>query len=232
MDRHDVTNAEFAAFVDATGYATTAERKPDWDQLKQQLPPDTPRPSDERLVPGSLVFVASDQAVPLDDWSRWWRWVPGANWRHPQGPDSDIAGQHDYPVVQVSFEDARAYAHWAGQRLPTEAEWEFAARGGLAGKRYAWGDEYLPGGRVMANTWQGRFPVNEGRHGLTRVESYPANGYGLFDMTGNAWQWTADWYRADAFERAASTARIIDNPQGPVDSYDPEDALNPQAANE
>jgi formylglycine-generating enzyme len=229
MDRYDVTNAQFRRFVRATGYVTTAERKPSWNELKQQLPSDPVKPDDATLVPGSLVFVPTTRPVSLDDWTQWWRWVPGASWRHPEGPGSDIIGKDDYPVVQVSFEDAQAYASWAGKRLPTEAEWEFAARGGLSGKRYVWGDKLTPNGARMANTWQGRFPVNEGHHGLSRVGSYPANGYGLFDMTGNAWQWTADWYRADAFERAAAEGQTPVNPTGPADSYDPEDRLNERA---
>ena len=227
MDRHQVTNAEFEKFVAATGYMTTAERAPNWEELKQQLPPGTPQPSADVLVPGSLVFTPTDQPVALDDWTAWWRWVPGANWRHPEGPQSDISDKQDYPVVQVSFEDVLAYAKWAHKRLPTEAEWEFAARGGLHGKRYVWGDELKPSGKSMANVWEGTFPVAGGVHGLVKVASYPANGYGLFDMTGNAWHWTADWYRADAFRLAAATSATSKNPAGPADSYDPEDALNP-----
>jgi formylglycine-generating enzyme required for sulfatase activity len=227
MDRHQVTNAEFAKFVQATGYVTTAERAPDWQQLKQQLPPDTPKPDASLLVPGSLVFTPSEYPIPLDDWSRWWRWVPGANWRHPEGPDNSVVGKDDYPVVQISFADAEAYAKWIGKHLPTEAEWEFAARGGLNGQRYAWGNEFEPGGKSMANTWRGQFPVANGQHGLIKVASYPANAYGLFDMTGNAWHWTADWYRADAFDSASKAGTTLTNPQGPSNSYDPEDTLNP-----
>ena len=159
IDEHDVTNAEFAKFVEATGYITTAEKKPDWEELKKQLPADTPKPDDSVLVAGSLVFTPTPQRVPLNDLSAWWRWVPGACWRHPEGPDSNITGRENHPVVQVSWDDAVAYAKWAKKRLPTEAEWEFAARGGLEGKRYTWGDEFRPGGKWMANTWQGTFPV-------------------------------------------------------------------------
>jgi formylglycine-generating enzyme required for sulfatase activity len=227
MDRHQVTNAEFAHFVQATGYVTTAERVPDWQQLKQQLPPDTPKPDASLLVPGSLVFTPSEYPIPLDDWSRWWRWVPGANWRHPEGPGDSLVGRDDYPVVQISFADAEAYAKWIGKHLPTEAEWEFAARGGLNDQRYAWGNEFEPGGKSMANTWRGQFPVANGQHGLTKVASYPANAYGLFDMTGDAWHWTADWYRADAFDSASKAGTTLTNPQGPSNSYDPEDTLNP-----
>jgi formylglycine-generating enzyme required for sulfatase activity len=228
MDAHHVTNAEFRRFVVSTGYVTTAERKPDWDDLRQQLPPGTPRPEEHQLVPGALVFVGTDRPVPLDDWSLWWRWVPGANWRHPQGPQSSIEGKDDHPVVQVSYVDAGAYARWADKRLPTEAEWEFAARGGLEQADYGWGDDLEPGGKKMANTFAGAFPVVStqtlGAHGTTPVGSYPANGYGLFDMAGNAWQWVQDWYRSDAFEREAGRGVAL-NPQGPTESYDADSAV-------
>jgi formylglycine-generating enzyme len=157
IEEHDVTNAEFAKFVEATGYVTTAEKKPNWEELKKQLPPGTPKPDDTVLVAGSLVFTPTTRPVPLNDLSAWWRWVPGAYWRHPEGPDSDIAERESHPVVQVSWDDAVAYAKWAGKRLPTEAEWEYAARGGLENKRYPWGDEFRPGGKWMANIGKGFF---------------------------------------------------------------------------
>jgi len=236
MERTHVTNAEFARFVEATGYVTTAERKPDWETLKVQLAPGTPRPPDEALVPGAMVFAGTDRPVPLDDYSRWWAWVPGANWRHPRGPGSSIEGKDDHPVVQVSWEDAAAYARWADKRLPTEAEWEFAARGGLEQATYAWGDEFRPGGKDMANVWntaQQPFPVVSARAGgatgTSPVGTFPANGYGLYDMTGNAWQWVADWYRADYFSQQAGRGTIVD-PQGPDDSYDPDDRGVPAEA--
>jgi formylglycine-generating enzyme required for sulfatase activity len=238
MDRHHVTNGEFRAFVQATGYVTTAERKPDWETLKVQLPAGTPRPPDSALVPGGMVFVGTDRPVPLHDYSRWWRYVPGADWRHPGGPGTSIEGKDDHPVVQVSYEDAQAYAKWAGKRLPTEAEWEFAARGGLEQATYAWGEQFSPGGRQMANVWQGqqgqRFPVISpkagGALGTSAVGTFPANGYGLYDMTGNAWQWVADWYRADQFQREAVMGRAVDDPAGPAGSWDPDDAGVPTDA--
>jgi formylglycine-generating enzyme len=235
MDRTHVTNAQFREFVAATGYVTTAERKPDWEDLKVQLPPDTPRPPDEAMIPGAMVFVGTDAPVDYRDLSRWWRYVPGADWKHPQGPGSNIDGKDNHPVVQVSYEDVGAYAKWAGKRLPTEAEWEFAARGGLEQATYAWGEEFKPNGESMANIWdvsrQGRFPVVNpkagGATGTMRVGTFPPNGYGLVDMTGNAWQWASDWYRADFFDRELQQYgnSVIDNPRGPDDSWDPDDAL-------
>ncbi|WP_416232990.1 formylglycine-generating enzyme family protein [Castellaniella sp.] len=239
MDVTHVTNDQFAEFVRRTGYVTTAERKPDWDTIRVQLPPGTPRPPDAVLVPGAMVFVGTAGPVDLSDYSQWWRYVPGADWQHPQGPGSSIEGKGDHPVVQVSYADVQAYAQWAGKRMPTEAEWEYAARGGLEQATYAWGDELMPDGQPMANYWdrnQGTFPVVKpeagGAAGTLPVTSFPANGYGLYDMTGNAWQWAADWYDARYFARQAkaSQGEPIDDPHGPPRSYDPSDAGVPAYA--
>jgi formylglycine-generating enzyme required for sulfatase activity len=199
MDVTEVTNAEFAQFVKATGYITTAERKPDWNELKKQLPPGTEKPADSDLVAASLVFKSPKQAVELNDYSQWWAWKKGANWKHPHGPGSTIKGKDNYPVVHISWYDAVAYCKWAGKRLPTEAEWEWAARGGLQNKIYPWGDEPIDQGKVKANTWQGHFPdkntLRDKFYGLAPAASFAANGYGLYDMAGNAWEWCADYYK-------------------------------------
>jgi len=199
MDEHLVTNADFARFVEVTGYATTAERAPDWEEIKKQVPPGTPKPDASLLVAGSAVFTPPSGPVPLDDMEEWWRWMPGASWRQPEGPGSKLDNRAEHPVVHVSWDDAVAYAKWAGKTLPTEAEWEFAARGGLDGKRFSWGDDARPSNQHMANTFQGDFPYRQtAEDGFVRtspVKSFPPNGYGLYDMAGNVWQWTADWYR-------------------------------------
>jgi formylglycine-generating enzyme required for sulfatase activity len=217
MDRTDVTNAQFAAFVNATGYVTIAERTPRAEDF-----PTAPR---ENLVAGSIVFTAPDHPVPLTDHLQWWDYVKGANWRHPLGPASDIAGKDDYPVVHVAYEDADAYAKWAGKQVPTEAEWEFAARGGAAGQPFVWGDTFRPGGKWMANTHEGHFPDRDtgedGYVGIAPVAQFPPNQYGLYDMAGNVWQWVSDWYRPDYYVRLAESGGIARNPAGPSSSYDP-----------
>jgi formylglycine-generating enzyme required for sulfatase activity len=232
IDRTTVTNAQFRRFVEATHYVTTAERAPVLADIMKELPPGTPPPSPDKLVASSLVFQKTGQPVDLNDYSQWWVWVKGADWKHPEGPDTSIKGKDNYPVVQVSHDDAVAYAKWAGKRLPTEAEWEYAARAGLNQKRYAWGDAPLHDGKVWhANTWQGVFPVNDdgsdGFAGLAPVKSFPPNGYGLYDMSGNVWQWVADWYRPDTYQDEAAKPPVVD-PTGPTSSYDPDEPTAPK----
>lgn len=219
IDETEVTNEQFVRFVKATGYITVAERAP-----KET---DYPGARPEMLVAGSVVFSPPDHAVSLHDHFQWWNYVNGADWRHPEGVGSSIEKRMDHPVVHVAFEDAEAYARWAGKRLPTEAEWEYAARGGLEGKRFVWGDSFLPGGKVMANTLQGHFPdhntAEDGYASTSPVKAFPSNRYGLWGMAGNVWEWTSDWYRHDTYMRRAKNGKALLNPKGPSagESFDP-----------
>jgi formylglycine-generating enzyme required for sulfatase activity len=218
MDKHEVTNAEFAAFVKATGYVTIAEQTPSIEEFPDATP--------DQLKPGSVVFIPPQQQVSLDSYYQWWSFVFGANWKHPTGPHSTIKGKESDPVVHIAWEDAMAYAKWAGKRLPTEAEWEFAARGGLTGNTFSWGSEFTPQQKYYANTFQGVFPHNDkaldGFKGIAPVMQYPHNGYGLYDMTGNVWEWCADWYHADYYAMNTNESSIK-NPKGPDVSYDPDE---------
>jgi formylglycine-generating enzyme len=219
MDRYEVTNEEFAAFVRATGYVTIAERPLD--------PNEFPNLASDELAPGSVVFTPPAHPVPLDHPLAWWNFVRGANWRHPNGPGSDLRAKEKYPVVQAAWPDAVAYAKWAGKRLPTEAEWEFAARGGRDRQLYPWGNDFKPNGKWMANTFQGHFPdadaAEDGYAGIAPVMSFPPNDYGLYDMAGNVWQWVSDWYRPDYYAQLSRKATVALNPQGPSDSFDPQE---------
>lgn len=221
IDETEVTNAQFRAFVKATGHVTTAERAPTWEELKRHLPPGTPPPDQSKLVPGSMVFTPPDGPVPLDDPGRWWRWVPGASWQCPEGPGTTM--KDDHPVVHVSWDDATSYARWAGKRLPTEAEWEYAARGDLEGKRFPWGNQAPTDELARANIWQGEFPHrNTRRDGFERtapVKSFEPNGFGLYDMAGNVWEWCADWYRPDEYARRAGDVPV--NPHGSTEPVAP-----------
>ncbi len=218
MDASEVTNAQFTAFVNATGFVTTAERKPTKEEY--------PGVPEENLITGSVVFTPPNHKVPLDNFLQWWGYIPGADWKHPTGPGSTIVGKENYPVVQISWDDAVAYAKWAGKRLPTEAEWEFAARAGKTGNLYTWGNQFKPNGKLMANIFEGDFPYNDnsadGFKGIAPVKQFEPNAYGLYDIAGNVWEWCSDWYRSDYY-RLQSKSSVSKNPKGPSESYDPDE---------
>jgi len=222
MDEHEVTNAEFEAFVKATGYVTVAEQTPTREEF-----PDAPP---DMLRAGSVVFAPPAKTANLNNYLVWWNFTFGADWRHPEGPTSSIVNKENFPVVHVAWEDAVAYAKWAGKRLPTEAEWEFAARGGHSGEDFEWGNDFTPNGKHQANTFQGEFPISDvatdGFAGLAAVMQFSKNGYGLYDMTGNVWEWCADWYDANYYSAVSlSPGTIVKNPTGPAKSFDPDEPL-------
>lgn len=222
MDETEVTNRQFTDFTDATGYETVAERPINWDSLKNELPQDTPKPPDSGLAPGSLVFTPTTGPVDLRDYSQWWSWIPGADWQHPEGPGSNLEGRMDHPVIHIAWEDAVAYAEWAGMRLPTEAEWEWAASGGTD-QKYPWGNESVEQSYDKANFWQGFFPYrNEEKDGYfatAPVKSYPPNDFGLYDMAGNVWEWCNDKYNYQAYAESGETEQV--NPKGSQTYHDP-----------
>ncbi|HMQ47624.1 MAG TPA: formylglycine-generating enzyme family protein [Saprospiraceae bacterium] len=222
MDATEVTNQQFKAFVDATNYQTIAERPIVWSEIQSALPPGTPKPPDSLLQPGALVFRPTATAVPLDHPGLWWHWTIGANWKHPEGPDSSIEDKMDHPVVQIAWEDALAYAKWANKRLPTEAEWEWAARGGLENNIYPWGNEAVSSDKPQANFWQGLFPyentLQDGYFTTAPVAQFPPNAYGLYDMAGNVWEWCGDWFDFNYYSQSDASSS---NTLGPQKGYNP-----------
>jgi formylglycine-generating enzyme len=222
MDVTEVTNAQFKKFVDATGYKTIAERPINWEEMKAQLPADAVKPHDSILQPGALVYKGASQPIPLDNPAMWWEWTRGANWSHPTGPKSSIEDKMDHPAVHIAWEDAQAYLKWAGKRLPTEAEWEWAARGGTQNQIYPWGNEAVDKGNPKANFFQGLFPVKntleDGHEFTAPVKSFPANAYGLYDMAGNVWEWCEDWFDVEYYKKCLpNTEKEV----GPATAYNP-----------
>ena len=233
IDATEVTNAQFKRFVEATQYKTTAEKPVNWEELKKQVPPNTPKPPEEMMGPGSLVFIPPPQETAQSSHLQWWSWVPHASWHRPGGPGTSIEGMDNYPVVHISWEDANAYAQWAGKKLPTEAQWERAARYNADGQSYSWGNELEPNGVHMANIWQGEFPsvntASDGFAGIAPVKQFAPNASHIYDMAGNVWEWTADRYQHDLYairESAAPEGQSTNNPIGPDQSLDPR---NPHA---
>ncbi len=222
MDETEVTNTQFKKFVEATDYITIAERPVDWEEMKLTLPHNTPKPPDSLLVPGALVFQKITKRVPLNNPALWWRWTIGANWKHPEGPNSNLDGKMNHPVVHIAWEDAMVYAKWAGKRLPTEAEWEWAARGGKKNMVYPWGNESVNEGEPKANFWQGSFPYEnqliDGFMTTAPVKSFPPNDYGLYEMGGNVWEWCSDWLDIDFYKKKNASQK---NTKGPTIAYNP-----------
>lgn len=221
MDETEVTNEEYAKFVKATGYKTVAEHKPTKEEF--------PTAAEEDLITGSVVFTPTASAVNLNDFLQWWAYIGGTDWKHPEGPQTNLTRREKYPVVQIAYEDAVAYANWAGKRLPTEAEWEFAARGGKTGNLYSWGNTLKPNGKFQANIYQGHFPIKDGDtgedgfKGIAPTAQFAANSYGLYDMAGNVWEWVNDWYSPTYYEELSKTGKVTKNPQGPEAYNDPTD---------
>ena len=230
MDKTEVTNSQFSEFTKATNYTTTAERDVDWEQIKTQVAPGTPKPADSILQAGSLIFLPPNHKVPLNDINQWWKWKIGANWRHPDGPDSDIVDRMNHPVVHVAYEDALAYCKWSGKRLPTEAEWEYASRGGVENTRFAWGNldpiKNNSSRIQLTNIWQGEFPyvntLEDGYYGTAPAGQYPPNNFGLYDMAGNVWELCSDLYAVNYYDQIKGIT-LCENPKGPDKSWNPQE---------